>query len=132
MYSNFSSSTNYSFPTSSPSLLPPWLTPAASNSQSTYSSSSTSSSTYPTSRIHFDGRSKMIHFKIAICETTSEAFFILNTSFTTKDHYFRQALTKICDAFNAKMKDFGYTQQLEAYDPETHQYHVPQKHPFYE
>ena len=73
--------------------------------------------------IHSDGP------KIAICETASKALYIIDTSFTTKDHYFHHALAEACDAFNATVKDFGYFQQLEAYDPATHQYHVQQKHP---
>ena len=51
------------------------------------------------SRIHLQGP------KIAICETASNVVFVLNSSFTSKD--------------------FGYTQQLELYDPIQHQPHPP-------
>ena len=66
-------------------------------------------------RIHVEGP------KIAICETTSETVFVLNSAFTTKDNYFQAALDDAIDAFNATLLDFGYTQQLQRYDPETHQ-----------
>ena len=75
------------------------------------------------SRIHPDGP------KIAICETASNAVFVLNSSFTTKDHYFRVALQEATDAFNNMLHDFGYTQKLEVYDPLRHQAHPPQQHP---
>ena len=45
--------------------------------------------------------------KIAVCETTSE--------------------TVLDEAI-----DFGYTQKLQRYDPETHQAHPPSKHPFWQ
>ena len=67
-------------------------------------------------RIHVDGP------KIAICETTSDTNFVLNLAFTTKDIYFQVALDDI---------DFGYTQQLQRYNRETHQIHPPPKHPFW-
>ena len=35
------------------------------------------------------------------------------------------------DTFNATLLDFGYTQQLQRYDPETHHVHPPSKHPFW-
>ena len=41
------------------------------------------------------------------------------------------ALTEALDAFNNILKDFGYTQQLEMYDPHQHQVHLPQQHPPY-
>ena len=77
------------------------------------------------SRIHLDGP------KIAICETVSNVVFVLNSAFTTKDQYFRVALNEATDAFNNMLKDFGYTQQLEIYDPHLHQAHPPQQHPLY-
>ena len=77
------------------------------------------------SRIHVDGP------KIAICETVSNVVFVSNFSFTTKDQYFRIALNEATDAFNNMLKDFGYTQQLEIYDPHQHQVHPPQQHPLY-
>ena len=43
------------------------------------------------SRIHLEGR------KIAICETASKVVFVLNSSFTTKDHYFHTALQEATD-----------------------------------
>ena len=69
--------------------------------------------------------------KIAVCETTSETVFVLNWAFTTKDNYFQTALDDVIDAFNATLLGFGYTQQLQRYDPETHQVHPPSKHPFW-
>ena len=62
------------------------------------------------SRIHVEGP------KIAICETALNVAFVLNSSFTTKDQYFRVAIQEATDAFNNLLKDFGYTQQLEIYD----------------
>ena len=67
------------------------------------------------SRIHLQGP------KIAICETASNVVFVLNSSFTSKDQYFRTALQEATDAFNHMLKDFGYTQKLELYDPIQHQ-----------
>ena len=77
------------------------------------------------SRIQLEGS------KIAICETASNVVFVLNSSFTTKDHYFRTALQEATDAFNNMLKDFGYTQKLEIYDPLQHQAHPPQQHPLF-
>ena len=77
------------------------------------------------SRIHIEGP------KIAICETASNVVFVLNSSFTTKDQYFRVAIQEATDAFYKMLKDFGYTQQLEIYDPHQHQAHPPQQHPLY-
>ena len=71
------------------------------------------------SRIHLQGP------KIAICETASNVVFVLNSSFTSKDQYFRTALQEATDAFNHMLKDFGYTQKLELYDPIQHQTHPP-------
>ena len=62
------------------------------------------------SRIHLQGP------KIAICETASNVVFVLNSSFTSKDQYFRTALQEATDAFNNMLKDFEYTQKLELYD----------------
>ena len=72
-------------------------------------------------RIHVHGP------KIAICEITSDSVFVLNSAFTAKDNYFRVAIDEAIDAFN----DFGYTQQLQKYDPTTHQVHPQPKHPFW-
>ena len=69
--------------------------------------------------------------KIAICETASNVVFVLNSSFTTRDHHFRTALQGATDAFNNMLKDFGYTQKLEIYDPLQHQAHPPQQHPLF-
>ena len=63
------------------------------------------------SRIHLQGP------KIAICETASNVVFVLNSSFTSKDQYFRAAIQEATDAFNNMLQEFGYTQQLELYDP---------------
>ena len=57
--------------------------------------------------------------------------FVLDSSFTTKDQYFRVAIDEACEAFNKMLLDFGYTQKLELYDPQTHQVNAPQSHPFY-
>ena len=75
------------------------------------------------SRIHFEGP------KIASCETASNVVFVLNSSFTTKDHYFHAAVQEATDVFNKMLQDFGYTQKLEVYDPIQHQTHPPQHHP---
>ena len=75
-------------------------------------------------RIHVEGP------KIAVCETTSDTVFVLNSAFTAKDTYFQTALDDAIDAFNATLLDFGYTQQLQRYNPETHQVHPLSKHPF--
>ena len=75
--------------------------------------------------IHFNGH------KIAICETVSDTFFVLNSPFTSSDNYFRLAIDDACDAFNKIMLDFGYRQKLEIYDPNVHQVHPPQQRPLY-
>ena len=58
-------------------------------------------------RIHLNGP------KIAICESTSDMVFVLNSSFTSKDEYFQMAIAEACDAFNKALIHFGYTQKLE-------------------
>ena len=45
-------------------------------------------------RLNLDGP------KIAICETASNMVFVLNSSFTTEDQYFRVAIDEACEAFN--------------------------------
>ena len=80
---------------------------------------------YQYSRIHLEGP------KIAICETASNVVFVLNSSFTSKDQYFRTTLQEATDAFNNMLKDFGYTQKLEQYDPLQHQAHPTQQHPLF-
>ena len=77
------------------------------------------------SHLHSDGP------KIAICETASNVVFVLNSSFTTKDQYFRAAIQEAITAFINMLQDFGYTQKLEVYDPLMHQVHPPQQHPFF-
>ena len=77
------------------------------------------------SRIHLEGP------KIAICETSSNVVFVLNSAFTSKDQYFHAALQEATNAFNNMLKDFGYTEKLEIYDPHQHQAHPPQQHPLY-
>ena len=57
------------------------------------------------SRLHLDGP------KIAICETASNVVFVLNSSFTTKDQYFRAAIQEATTAFNNMLQDFGYTKK---------------------
>ena len=76
-------------------------------------------------RIHMDGP------KIAICETASDAVFILKSCSTTKDNYFKTVIDEACEAFNKIMAEFGYTQKLEIYYPAKHQTNPPQQHPFY-
>ena len=76
-------------------------------------------------RVHVNGP------KIAICEITSDIVFVLKSAFTTKDNYFQVALDDAIDAFNAVLLDFGYTQQLQRYNPEIHQVHPPSKHTFW-
>ena len=58
--------------------------------------------------------------KIAICETASNAVFVLNSAFTSKDQYFKTAMQEAILAFNNVLKDFGYTKTLEYYDPNVH------------
>ena len=58
--------------------------------------------------------------KIAICETASNAVFVLNSSFTTKDNYFRVARDEACEGFIKVLFEFGYTQKIEVYDPKRH------------
>ena len=74
------------------------------------------------SRLHLDGP------KIAICETASNVVLVLNSSFTTKDQYFRAAIQEAIAAFNNMLQDFCHTQNLEVYDPFMHQPHPPQQH----
>ena len=50
--------------------------------------------------------------KNAICETASNLVFVLNSSFTTKDQYFRAAIQESIAAFNNMLQDFGYTQKI--------------------
>ena len=75
------------------------------------------------SRIHLSGP------KIAICQTASNAVFVLNSSFTSKDQYFQTAIQEAMTAFNNILQDFGYTQTLEYYDHNVHQAHPPPQHP---
>ena len=67
--------------------------------------------------------------KIAICETTPNVVFVLNSSFTSKDQYFRAAIQESMTAFNNILQDFGYTQTFEYYDSNTHQAHPPPPNP---
>ena len=78
------------------------------------------------SRIHLAGP------KIAICETASNAVFVLNSAFTSKDQCFKTAIQETILAFNNVLKDFGYTQTLEYYDPHVHQAHLPPQHPLFQ
>ena len=70
--------------------------------------------------------------KIAICETASNVVFVPNSSFTTKDQYFRAAIQEAIAAFNTMLQDFGYTQKSEVNDPFMHQAHPPQQHPLFQ
>ena len=78
------------------------------------------------SRIHLAGP------KIAICKTASNAVFVLNSAFTSKEQYFQTAIQEAILAFNNVLKDFGYTQTLEYYDPNVHQAHPPPQHPLFQ
>ena len=78
------------------------------------------------SRIHLAGP------KIAICETATNAVFVLNSAFTSKDQYFQTAIQEAILAFNNILKDFGFTQTLEYYDPHVHQAHPPPQHPLFQ
>ena len=77
------------------------------------------------SRIHLSGP------KIAICGTASNVVFVLNSSFTSKDQYFRAAIQEAMTAFNNTLQDFGYNQTLEYYDPNVHQAHPPTQNPLF-
>ena len=70
--------------------------------------------------------------KIAICETASNAVFVLNSAFTSKDQYFHTAIQEAIIAFNNFLKDFGYTQTIDYYDPHVHQAHPPPQHPLFQ
>ena len=78
------------------------------------------------SRIHLDGP------KNAICETASNVVFVLNSSFTSKDQYFKAAIQEAITAFNNTLQDFGYTQTLEPYNSYTHQAHPPPQNPLFQ
>ena len=78
------------------------------------------------SRIHLAGP------KIAICETASNAVFVLNSAFTSKDQHFKTAIQEAILAFNNVLKDFGYTQTLEYYHPNVHQAHPSPQHPLFQ
>ena len=69
--------------------------------------------------------------KIAVCETTSNAVFIIDSSFTKKDHLFHTALEEAQQAFNPVMLEFGYHQKLEQYNPDIHQTNPPPQHILY-
>ena len=87
-----------------------------------------------TKKITFEQYS-LIHLagpKIAICETASNAVFVLNSAFTSKDQHFKTAKQEAILAFNDVLKDFGYTQTLEYYDPNVHQAHPPPQHPLFQ
>ena len=71
--------------------------------------------------------------KIAICGTASNMVFVLISSFTIKDEYFRVAIAEACNGFSKISKmllHFGYTQNLEIYNPQIHQVIPPKTHPF--
>ena len=77
-----------------------------------------------------NGRLQLHVPKNATCETTSNMVFVLNSSFTTKDEFFRVAIAEACDAFNKMLLHFGCTKNLENYDPQMPQVNSPQTHPF--
>ena len=76
-------------------------------------------------RLHLDGP------KVAICETASNAVFVLNSSFTTKNNYFRVAIDEAREAFTKVPQEFEYTQKIEVYDPKNHQIYATQQHSLY-
>ena len=78
--------------------------------------------------VRTDACLQLVGPKIAICETAFNMIFVLNTSFTTRDNYFRVAIDEACDAFNKMLLEFGNTQKLEIYDPQAHQVIPPQPH----
>ena len=51
--------------------------------------------------------------KVAVCETTIESLFVIDSAFTTKYTYFQTALAEASDAFNSVIMGFGYTQKPE-------------------
>ena len=57
--------------------------------------------------------------KIAICETASIAVFVLNSSFTTKDNYFRVVMGEACEALKKVLLECGYPRKIEVYDPKS-------------
>ena len=75
-------------------------------------------------RLHIEGPN------FAVCETISATVLVLNSAFTTKDNYFQVGLDDAIDAFNATLVDFGCTQKLHRYNPDTHQIHTTSNHPF--
>ena len=77
-------------------------------------------------------RTHLVGPKIAICETASNAVFVLNSSFTSKDQYFCAAIKEAMTAFNNTLQGFGYTQTLEYYDPNVQQAHPPPQHPLFQ
>ena len=81
-----------------------------------------------TKKITFEQYSR-IHLAGPICETASNAVFVLNSAFTSKDQFFKTAIQEAILAFNTVLRDFGYTQTLEYYDPNVHQAHPPSQHP---
>ena len=50
----------------------------------------------------------------------------------TSDLYFHTAIQEAIIAFISILKDFGYTQTLEYYDPHVHQAHPPPQHPLFQ
>ena len=77
------------------------------------------------SRLHLAGP------KIATCETI-KCCFRFESAFTSKDQYFHTAIQEAILAFNNILKDFGYTQTFEYYDPHVHQAHPPPQHPLFQ
>ena len=49
---------------------------------------------------------------IEICETTSNAVFLIESYFTKDNHYYQAALEDARQAFNDIVLDFGYHQKL--------------------
>ena len=136
-------------PAPPPSLLPPWLTPTTPTSQSIFQQiQRLSIETFheppfflsqmdllecKNKHSNFEQYARLLLEgpKIASFETASDSFFVIYTSLTTNDHYFRRALSEACDAFSATMKDLQHTQKLQQYDPTVLQFHAAQQHPFY-
>ena len=57
----------------------------------------------------------------------------LQTSFSFLIYLLQQKITtcEACEAFNKVLLEFGYTQKIEIYDPQTYQVHPPQPNPLY-
>ena len=69
--------------------------------------------------------------KLQLINTRAFTLKAQKLRFAKRRQYFRTALQEATDAFNTMLKDFGYTQKLELYDPLQHQAHPTQQHPLF-